>query len=134
MLKRNGIRLAITGFVLGVLMGGFGVWILSTRFANGFMMNAKSADTITTVRTLEQLRRGNTTGTLELLELELDGSLIELGAWMETASPNRWDPSELKTIQNARDYRTKFPRTNGPPEVVEGVARTFRLLDSSRQQ
>ena len=82
-----------------------------------------------TVGLLKRLRAGNSTGAVEVLEYRLDSALIGLGALLPSIPESRRDRSYLKAIQKAKDYRTQFPRTNDSPEITEGVARAFTLLD-----
>lgn len=81
-------------------------------------------DIVMTVRILQSLRSGDTNAAISLLESRLDGALISFST--PSASPRvaKYD----KILAMARDYRAKYPRTSGIPEIDNGVTRTFRLL------
>ena len=95
--------------------------------------SSKAAEAGNTVITLKCLRAGNTTGAIELLESDLDGSLMVLGSLIPNA-PGSHRPLYLKAIQLSRDYRARFPNTNNPPEITDAVQRAFTLLDGQPQK
>lgn len=95
-----------------------------------------SASEVTTaVSALTLLRANNTTGAVEYLEMNLDGGLIILGAFVGDASepPNNALASALKSIEMARNYRAKYLRTNSSPEIAKQVAKTFDELEKCSQ-
>ena len=129
MSKTRALILAVAALVIGGVIGGWGVFRFGVRFTSDLATSTMAAQATTTVRTLDCLRAGNTNGAIKLLESDLDGALIGLGASIPDIPPSRHDPLYLKAVQLARDYRAKFPRTDNPPEVTEAITRTFNLLD-----
>ena len=65
----------------------------------------------------------------DFLEIDLDGSLIGLGAWLNTNSVSFDKDIELKALQSAKNYRDKFPHTNPYPELNQAISKTFSLVD-----
>lgn len=130
MKKPTVIFFAAITFLLGGVLGAWGISKFLGRFNLDSLVGSKSADASLTTRTLELIREGNTTGAVELLEVRLDGSLSVMGMLMSDAPISRWDPLDVKTLQRAKDYRAKFPRTNEAFQIA--VDKAFRLLNSSK--
>jgi len=80
------------------------------------------------VQTLENLRSGNIAGTIDKLEYNLDWTLIALTPFLEKKPEGLIEQADLKEIQKAKDYRTKFPRKTGTQADTD-VAKVFALLN-----
>ena len=79
----------------------------------------QTRDASTAVALLQRLRAGRTNEVIEVLEITLDGALTGLGA-----SPQEIGEAQTKTLELAKQYRTKYPRKQDA-----GVTRAFELLD-----
>jgi hypothetical protein len=123
------IVIALTTFILGAVGGGWGVSLFHGRMTDNLISGSLAAEASTTVGTLTRLRDGNTAEAIELLEIKLDGALIGLGAFLPEIPESRRDPLHIKAVEMAHAYRTRFPRANDSPEIADGVARAFSLLD-----
>jgi hypothetical protein len=133
MSKTRALSFALAALIIGAVVGGWGVSRFWGRVTYDLSVGSMAAEASTTVGALERLRDGNTTGAVELLEIKLDGALIGLGAFIPEIGESRRDPLHLKVVEMARDYRAMFPRTNDSPEIADGVARAFLLLDGQLQ-
>ena len=72
-----------------------------------------------TIKILAQFREGNSTEGLTSLEKCLDGSLLLAnGSDRNLNYGMNWVPTY---IQNAADYRKKYPWTNSTPKISEKV-------------
>ena len=90
---------------------------------------AASAETSIDVRLLERLRANNITNTIEGLETRLDGSIGELGIYLKDIPKNKRDPQDIKSLQMAKSYREKYPRTNiDYPEIDQMTSNAFLLV------
>ncbi len=133
MSKTRALLFALAALIIGGVAGGWGVSKFWGRFTGDLSASSMAAEASTTVRILERLRDSNTTGAVESLEIKLDGALIGLGAFIPEIPESRRDPMYIRAVEIARDYRDKFPRTNDSPEISDGVARAFSLLDGQPQ-
>ncbi len=129
MSKTRAFLLALAALVIGAVAGGGGVSKFWGRFTGDLSAGSMAAEASTTVGILKRLRAGDSTNAVELLEIKLDGALIGLGAFLPNIPEARRDPLHIKVVRTARDYRAQFPRTNDSPEIAEGVAHAFTLLD-----
>lgn len=134
MTRTKGTLLGIAVFAAGVFVGG-GV---TARFADEFIaqlgeMEAESNSISSEggvymgVRLLNILRSGDNTKAIAVLENQLDGNLISLGAMPEQRRKER----TLKALRLAKEYRERFPRATHDPEVDASVQRTLDLVDRS---
>ena len=129
MSKRAAIILAVVTLLVGIVAGGWAVADFYGHFTMRLILGQLTAEASTTTATLKRLRAGNTTNTVELLEIKLDGDLIGLGAMLTDTLELKSDPQYIKTLQMVRDYRTQFPRKSGSPEVDAGADKEFDLLN-----
>ena len=90
------------------------------------------ADADVTVSVLERLRATHTAEAIDLLELQLDGALIGVADALRGAHKKELAAAPLNTLQRAREYRAKFPHKSGDPNIDEGVARAFGLLEQRK--
>jgi hypothetical protein len=74
---------------------------------------------------LRVLRSGDTNGAIRLLELQLDASLIGLGA----APRDEIHEAQILTLETVKQYRTKYPQPKGDPDTDAEVARAFEVLE-----
>lgn len=97
--------------------------------SNASIAQQNSADIGMTLHILMALREGRTNDAMELLEGKLDTDIIGFAAsFKELPAPQReW--LGLRSLTDARWYRTKFPHKHRYPNVDDGVAQAFELLD-----
>jgi hypothetical protein len=132
--KLRTVLLVLGALGVGAVAGGWGVSRFSRHIAIGSLSDMMAAQVSATVLTLERIRKGDTAGAIELQEAGLDGQLCALADTMPDARQTVFHSMKLECIQEARDYRARFPRTNSPPHTAEGVARAFRLLDGESRR
>ena len=125
------ILLAVVYLITGALAGGWGVsYFYWQRFTNDLCVGSLSAEASTTTGILKRLRADDRTNAVELLEVKLNGALVGLGAFLSEIPKSRRDPTNIKAIQMAKDYRAQFPRTNDSPQIQNAIADAFGLLES----
>jgi hypothetical protein len=78
---------------------------------------------------LNRIRSNNVTNAIELLEIEVDGSVETLGLWLNEMPKLRLDADQLKALRKVKDYRDKFPHTNEYPELNRIISNTLSLAD-----
>jgi hypothetical protein len=130
MSKKSSIILAIAAFFVGLFIGAQGVVFFYGHLTSRQIIASNQAETATTVVLLKELRAGNTTNAIEILETRLDCALMEFGSIFTDPREMKLDPMYIKTLQRARDYRIQFPHKSGLPAVDEATAKTFGLLDA----
>jgi hypothetical protein len=87
------------------------------------------ADLGVTLAILQRLRDERTNQAYELLEGRLSTDIIGfVASYRELPASAREQPG-LKVLGQARDYRAKFPSKHRYPNVDEGVADAFKILD-----
>lgn len=127
--KYRAIILIFICHAVGVALGvGVTYWYFSS-VADKFVSSSAAAGASTKVAVLHRLRGGNTNSAIDVLETLLDGDLIGLQAVLSSTPAAQRDPSYVKTLQRARDYRTKFPHSSEHPEVDAAISNAFRLAD-----
>jgi hypothetical protein len=130
MRSRSSITFALAALIVGIVIGGGGFAALYGRFTNHFFITSSATEAVTTVVILKQLRAGNTTNAVEILEMKLDEDLMTLGSFLDNPRDLKSDPHYIKTLQMARDYRIQFPHNSSSPLVDEATAKAFGLLDA----
>lgn len=130
-MKKSRLILAVLGaLLLGMLVGGGGVWLLLSRFTNKFMGSSTAASAVQEIEALQFIRTGDTNHAIELLEIHLDGDIVMLGNLWGDVSPNHRDPTCMGVLKHVRDYRVKYPHQSLSPEGDALIAKTFELVDA----
>ena len=129
MSKKIAVLLIVGALIAGAVAGGYGALCFYIRFTGLLVLNSSAAKTATAVSTLSMLRAGNETNAVELLEIHLDGELVTLGACLADAPVSKRDSMCLGVLQQARDYRVKYPRQSRSRQGDMAVARAFALLN-----
>jgi hypothetical protein len=88
-----------------------------------------SADLGVTLAILQRLRDGRTNEALELLEGRVSTDIVGFVASYRELPASLRAKISLKPLEYARDYRAKFPFKHRYPNVDEGVADAFKILD-----
>lgn len=92
--------------------------------------SSKAADIAHTVRVLEYLRAGNTKDAIRKLEDNLEVDVSSLGMFLDASATVRMPTSNhLDSLQFAKDYWQKFPRTPGAAWREESLNHALSLLD-----
>lgn len=98
-------------------------------YSNASIASQQYADLGVTLGILQRLREGRTNEAYELLEGRVDSDIIGFASsYRELPGPARLQPG-LKVLGLARDYRAKFPFKHRYPNVDQGVADAFKILD-----
>ena len=74
---------------------------------------------------LTYLHDGKQSEAREHLERQLDVALIQCAAYCKTVPPPELFGSDVMTIREARDYRSRHPWTNRQPTTAQGVLDVF---------
>lgn len=99
------------------------------EYSTVIIASQNSADLGLTLAILQRLRDGRTNEAFELLEGRVNGDIgAFVASYRELPVPLRAKLS-LKSIEHARDYRAKFPFKHRYPNVDQGVAEAFKILD-----
>jgi hypothetical protein len=103
----------ICAFVTGSLVAGFLVHKVHTFVADRSARRNAQADLNLAVLVLNQLRAAKTNAVFELMETKLDGAVVTLSA----EKIGRRDYGAQSSLQRAKEYRAKYPRTAGKSEA-----------------
>ena len=95
---------------------------------NASVASQNYAELGVTLNILQRLRDGHTNSAYELLEGQLDTAIIGfVRCYRELPSSAQKQPG-LKVLQQARDYRAKFPFKHRYADVDTAVANAFKIL------
>jgi hypothetical protein len=83
---------------------------------------------------LNALHAGDTNGTVEILESQLDNQLLVLGAMLQNMPAGQMQPQTIRLLTQLRDYRAAHPRKTGRPEVDQIVAKILSPTNSLTHQ
>ena len=127
--KKLAIFLIMLALVVGATCGFTITNCYWTHLTKAFYSNAMAAQTGTDVHLLTWLRSNDATNTIELLEVQLDGSIIGLGDYLKNCAGFDRDPTQVKILQQAKAYRTKFAHKSGSSSVDEAISNAFLLVN-----
>jgi hypothetical protein len=116
--------LIILAFVGGLYIGNYKV----DSFSKNQLYFHSSLDLIPTVLTLKRLRENRFSETIKLLEMKLDGMLINLKDYDEL-SVEKQDKMILRSIRIAKGYRSNYPRRTDNVEIEKAIEKTLSLVD-----
>jgi hypothetical protein len=98
-------------------------------YSNASLASRHYADLGVTLNILQRLRDGRTNQAYELLEGQLDVAIIGfVTSYHELPVAARQQPEQLKMLQQARDYRARFPFKHRYASVDDAVAGAFTVL------
>jgi hypothetical protein len=115
----------ISGLVIGGAVGVYFYRRLDTEWSRA----SASFDLCTACITLERLRSGQIEGAIKVNEHLLNSGVMGLARQLRVIVPKRRSPDDVHWLRRAREYRAKFPRTGGVPEVDAAVTQAFALVD-----
>lgn len=101
-------------------------------YATASLASQHYADLGVTLASLQRLRDGRTDQAYELLEGRQDTGIVGFVASYRQLPTSVRDQPGLKILQQARDYRVRFPFKHRYPSVDEGVADAFKILDEKQ--
>lgn len=117
------------GFVGGLAIGGF----IGTHFYR--RLDAKWSRLMAVHNlsnaylNLEALRSEKVAHTIKMNELLLDAGIAGLGNRLRTIPPKRRSPDYVNWLRRAKEYRAKYPRPSGMPEVDSAIEQAFKLIE-----
>src|ERR1051326_6380525 len=121
--------LATVTMVFGAGMGAGAVYYLFDKGAQHYLATAQTAEIGSAVSVLKRLRAGETNSAAELLEIQLDGALIGLGAMCHQTGVHKRNSMLQKTLARARDYRKQYPRSDENAEVGAAITNALNFAD-----
>jgi hypothetical protein len=128
---RNGLFLALA-FVSGFATAAYWFTSLSDETEHRLKIRGLQDMADITRRSLEGMRSGNT-NTLQFLEGEYDATIAVLGRDLIETPQKKWNQGVLTTLELAKNYRAKFPRKSGMPDIDQKVSEAFSLVDSGQK-
>ena len=124
----------IAGDMGELFVGGVAVWWcvfwLQGEWAEREAFVHPSAEVSRSVTMLERLHAGETESAMDTLEMSLDSGLIGLSLYKTNEFPSAQNNLIQVTLQRAKDYRSRHPRTNDSPEVAAAIAKALDNVDS----
>ncbi|MHA2220241.1 MAG: hypothetical protein ACXACY_30550 [Candidatus Hodarchaeales archaeon] len=116
--------LIILAFIGGLYIGNYKV----DSFSINQIYLHSSLDLIPTVLILKRLRENRFSETIKLLEMKLDGMLIDLKDYDELSVDKR-DKMIIRSIKIAKEYRSNYPRRTDNIEIEKAIEKTLSLVD-----
>lgn len=102
-------------------------WIRRYRIRNAFEgINDRFA-------ALNAVRAGDTNGTVELLESQMDGQIMVLGVLIPDLHADQLMPWDIRLITRLRDYRAAYPRKTNSLEIDRIITGALSLTNSQNQ-
>jgi hypothetical protein len=129
------ILLAVAFLIIGLVTGGAVGWhaekeSLARTWAGVSFYRAASEAKLQT-QILRDLRKGDTKGSVEVLEILLDANLLILAQSKEEDLPKEKIESIYAAISEIREYREKYPRAAGSPSAQEAITKVLSLKRST---
>jgi len=119
--KRFVAAVAIAGILVGATIGAYG----TLRFGTSFVVTAEFEraliDATQSLRTLEQLRKGDGEGAAEWQEQLLDSALLSLWGLLRD-DPSLRSAEVARVLARARAYRVQYPHTTNSAEVSRALS------------
>ena len=136
-IRANTAATNLTDQQVGLLMNdaikinlGAELWARSTMYN---LRASHEANLASSVRLLEDLRAVRTNEAMRRLEADLEANVAGLGTFLDKIGPAMHlatRPEDLETLQMAKDYWRKFPRTTGNTKLDSSVKQALSLLDN----
>jgi hypothetical protein len=80
---------------------------------------------------LQTLRAGDTNKTVDALESQMNGEILQFAAMKLNVPVAKLKPADIRLITRVRDYRTAHPYTEGTPEIDQTVASILSLTNKT---
>lgn len=128
MSKKLVVILITVAFVVGIVGGGVADRYYCRQFFTLFYSSMEKSHANSTLVTLERLRANNVTNSIELLEVNLDGSIILLDTTKDYV-PKSEREKELEFLRKAKEYRVRFPRKSEDSEYNQEVSNVLSHVE-----
>ena len=117
---------------LGILFGFFGGAFAATRYwvSPNDVYNRVAADGFRNLVTLSDLRKSNTDAVIQSNEIELDGCILALRAFVRSGGEN--GKRALVLLKKIAKYRSKFSYVPQVSESVEPIRSALALADEPK--
>jgi hypothetical protein len=126
----------ILWLVIGLIIGGLSGWFIAGRqygrWAEGFVTAGALPELGDAYHPLKALRAGDTNEALDLLEMQLDGAIIQLSSVLPLQKDEKMKAAYVRALTRARDYRATYPRKSGSAELDEGVAEALSSVATNK--
>jgi len=119
----------LVGSLAGGVTGGYVASRFTARFFENGWMLGNAVEVQTKVAALQRLRNGETGEATDLLETLLDGDILPLRT--SEVYAGRTNLAVTRAIQQAKDYRSKYPRSTGNEDLETAVDRVLRNVPSN---
>jgi hypothetical protein len=126
--RKLAIILIAVAFIIGAVSGGFGMRQILVSFLNKFILTIQSTQIGRDVSLLTYIRANDITNATELLEIDLNGSLIAFDSFISDIPKAQRNPSDIKILRGAKIYRAKFPYKD-TPDIDETISNLFLMVD-----
>ena len=122
-------------FLIIALLAGWAIGLYSTQhFYDKWIRRHQFHSALEGVNdrltALNALRAGDTNGTAELLEAQLDGQITALGAVLQDMPAGQLQPRDLRLLTQLRDYRAAQPHKTSRPEIDQILAGVLSSTNS----
>jgi len=119
------ITTVVAALIVGFFIGTFTTsWIWDRYIMRYFVYMPASNQIYESVRALTALHEGRQADAMETEEMVLYGALITFSS----TPSDKLDPSWLKSIRVARDYRAAHPYSGSDAIVSNGVEQIFLMV------
>ena len=114
-------------FLLIALLAGWAVGSYSTdhyydKWIRRYQTHSAFEGVNDRLTALTALRAGDTNGTAELLEGQLDGQIMALAPILQAMPAGQLQPRNLRLLAQLRDYRAAHPHKAGGSEIDRIIA------------
>lgn len=116
------IIVAVFALAAGIVGGAFTALHFGSRFVGQSDITGEVAEAALIVKALEQLRVKDIVAASELLEARLDGAVINMSVVDSSGFGVETDAKVRGVLREVSDYRQRFPRKTGQPNVDAAVA------------
>ena len=83
---------------------------------------------------LNAVRAGDTNGTVELLESQMDGQIMVLGAMLQDLQVDQLSPWNIRLMTRLRDYRAAYPRKTNSLEIKQIIMGALSLTNTQNHR
>ncbi len=116
----------LAGSSVGFLVGGFGGSHFGMALVFNNALQQDALETNARIDALRQLRLGNSSEAIELLEASIDDTLVVFDPAEPYPGLNQTTLTAVdRAIENAFEYRRDYPRSSSRPHVDEMVQNLF---------
>jgi hypothetical protein len=125
----NALLLILIGLITGFVISGCIGFYLFRRLDARWSKLLAIYDLSQPYKILEALRSEKTAHAIKLSESSLDAGILGLGRLLRSVSSKHRNADDVYWLRKAKEYRAKYPRTTGLPNIDSGIAEAFALVD-----